>query len=48
MEDVNAMVAALISGVYLRMGLCRGLITSRFQVWQFNRDHRPVVIGKIS
>ena len=35
-------------GVYLRMGLCRGLIASRFHVWQFNRDHRPVVIGKIS
>ena len=48
MEDVNAMVAALISGVYSRMGLSRGLITSRFHVRQFNRDHIPVVIGKKS
>ena len=47
MEEVKAIVAALILGVYSSTDLRRRLVATGFHLGHFNRYHKPVVIGMI-
>ena len=48
MDEVKAIVAALIFGVLSDTDSSRRLVATGFHIRHFNWYHKPVVIGKIS